>query len=479
MATEPAVADVNPPKEDEANGSKNNVDEESSAPLADSGDSKSEKQQDEKAEATSAEEAQKEKPEATSAEEKHEVNQDGVKPEATSAEEKQEENQDGAKQQEKQDEETALAAIVERLKFFFSDANARQDIFIRQLLLKDDGVVPIESLLKFNTVKQHTTDPKVVAKAVQSDALSDRLVLTDDSSGIKRVNPFTLTAMDDNIPLSLVVGNLPIKKSGDGKVFYAVKGDEIRELFQQYGEVALVKLRFGREEVYNPDSDLYSPKNNHKLDKVPRGSALVEFEKLEALEMAAEDVLTRKGGVDVEPKRKLAIRDNTLTVFLMREFIDELKKRLDNKEEPEDEESKKKKAGQIYKVDWKPGCVIKLDGLPESCDREEILDAVSKCLDKNMDEIKEMKIYVDYSRGQTNGAMRFQEPDGNVQIVLQKLQSGDIEIAGQKVQSAKLMEGDEEKKYWADFIDFKSKQKRQRQGSGGGRFRHKKKQRNS
>ena len=372
------------------------------------------------------------------------------------------------------DEKAVIDAIVERLMFFFGDANVRQDRFVRNLLMKDGGIVPIETLLKFNTIKQHTTDRSLIAKAVGSDQLSDRIILTDDSLGVKRVKPFTAEQMDGNIPLSLVVGNLPIKTE-DGKESYAVNVDDIRTLFEQYGRVALVKLRYGHKHASNPDSDLYSPKKNHKKGPVPRGSALVEFESEEALKKAADDVLTRRSGEDVEPKRKLKTGDKVLEVSLLKEYLDEVKLRIDN--EPEETKENEEDDSTLYKVEWKPGCVLKLDGLPESCDREALLDAVGTCLGKNEQELKEMKIYADFSRGQTDGALRFEDTE-SIKTVREKLLSGDVQINGQKVEKLKILEGDEESKYWADYIDFKSKQKRQRQESSR-RPRHSKKPRRS
>ena len=417
-----------------------------------------------------------------------------VPPTNKSEEKTKEDNKEGASKMSGEEAKTpssvdgdaVVTAVVERLRFFFSNANVRQDVFLRKLLLKDDGIVPIEVLLKFNTIKQHTTDPALVAKAAQSDRLSDRIMLTDDSLGVKRVKPFTLTAMDDNIPLSLVVGNLPTEKDDKGRDHYAVDGDAIRKLFEQYGEVALVKLRYGAKDVSNPDSDLYStdPKGPKK-GRLPRGSALVEFEDEEALKSAATEVLTKQHGLDVEPKRTLAIDGHTFSVVLLKEFMDELKKRLaeeepaadpDNKEDAGDEEDGD--ASKLFHIDWKSGCVIKLQDLSATCDREALLDAVCKSLGKALDEVKELKIYVDFSRGQTHGAIRFLEPDGPIKEVLQKFETGDVEIAGKKVEGAILMEGEEETKYWNDFISFKNKQLKQRRESSGRKsYRHKKKQR--
>ncbi len=80
---------------------------------------------------------------------------------ATVVEKKEEKEVAETTSDEKEDE--VVKAVAERLKFFFSDANIRQDRFIRNHLLQQNkndpsGFVPLESLLRFNTIKKLTTD---------------------------------------------------------------------------------------------------------------------------------------------------------------------------------------------------------------------------------------------------------------------------------------------------------------------------------
>lgn len=364
-------------------------------------------------------------------------------------------------------EEETIDAVVERLKFFFSDANIRQDLFIRKLLLSDEKSVKIEDLLRFNTIKQYTTDAEIVKKAAEK--VSDFLTVKEGSIG--RVNEFTKELLDKNIPVSLVVGNLPCEII-DGRKKCTVTVDDLKALFEGYGPLALIKLRYGFEA--SPDDDLlgFTPgKKRPKGPRVPLGSALVEFEATDALEKAAEETLTIKDGATVEPKRKLKIGESELTVTLLKEYLEVSKKRKAEAQENEEDEEEKEEL-PTFTVDWKPGCVIRMEGLSSTCDREQILESVAKCLDKDVNGIKEMNIYVDFSRGQNDGCIRFQEPD-LVSGVLSKLSSGDVEVAGAKVEKAIILEGDEEKQYWQDFMDFKTKQMRQRhegrRHGGGGR----------
>jgi hypothetical protein len=364
-----------------------------------------------------------------------------------------------------EDDLKAVEDVKGRLKFFFSDANVRQDFFIRKLLMKDHGdnprMVPVESLLKFNTVKQHTTKPAVVIHAAK--ALPELLTVDEKETAIGRAVPFTGGMMNDNIPKSLYVKNLPLKE--DPKQ-YAVTMNEIREVFDKYGQVVLVKLKWSSTADGKGDEDLIGQKRRQKRQKFPVGCAMVEFETAEGLEKAAEATLTTKKGEKVEPKDKIVMSESELEVLMLEEYI-EARKKEKAAEEKENGGSKKRereedkeegKESATFTVDWKPGCVITMKGLPETCDREAILDTIATALDISVDEAKTRKIYADYSRGQSNGAIRFPEVADHIAETATRLKNGELQVRGVKIEDARVLEGDEEKKYWNDFIEFKNKQ---------------------
>jgi La domain len=332
-------------------------------------------------------------------------------------------------------DEATVEGLVERLHFFFSDANLRQDVFLRKLVTTGDHSVSIETLLKFNTIKQYTTDLAVVKKVIETKL--DQLKLAANGTTVSRVIPFVMSQMDDNIPLSLVVSNLPLvdKNSTSNKddkynKRYGVTIGEVKALFECYGTVALVKLRFGRdfnndEEDHNvkEDDNAGGARQKKKPRMYPLGSALVEFETVESLQKAAADTVTMtatakvgddegeadKSGendgneaaaaastivveTNVVPKRSLELRDQALQVTLLADFIQIRKSKKsqgddngkrdrkrskpesDHGNEPDDAENAEDATQTAFEIDWKPGCVIRLEGLnKETCDREAIL----------------------------------------------------------------------------------------------------------
>jgi RNA binding motif/La domain len=374
----------------------------------------------------------------------------------------------------------AVAGIKERLKFFFSNANIRQDMFIRKLLTQsEDKAVPVEVMLRFNTIKKFSEKPEILIKAAKE--LTDLLVVDEDKSLIRRVSPFTNDMMKDNLHLSLHVKNLPLKEDeeagGEGEDSkdvvkkYDVTVDEVRALFEKYGDVAMVKLQFLSEDSGKHRGGRDGPK---KRRKHPAGTALIEFHSQDDLKKAAEATLTLKDGETVEPKEKVVLpaaesrkEPIELDVMLLSEYIQSKRnnrKGNSNKKRDRDEadDDAKEAPPSKFTIDWKPGCVIKLKGVPESCDREAMLECLAKGLDTDVDGVKSRKIYADFSRGQHDGAIRFPEPSDSIAELAKRLKEGDLKINDAKVEEVYVLEGDEETKYWDDFIAFKNKQISQR-----------------
>lgn len=128
-------------------------------------------------------------------------------------------------------------------------------------------------------------------------------------------------------------------------------------------------------------------------------------------------------------------------------------------EETEEEKTIKATIEAIkFSLDWKKGCIIALKGLPEGCDREKILQTV-KMFFGDID----VSFRADYSRGQKNGAIRFEEFHEKISDLASKLNDNIVLICGEKIESASIMEGEEEEKYYKEFIAFRTKQMRSKE----------------
>jgi len=105
-----------------------------------------------------------------------------------------------------------------------------------------------------------------------------------------------------------------------------------------------------------------------------------------------------------------------------------------------------------FKLDWKKGCVISIKGLPDDCDREKIQATIIDVVGKDV------KVRADYSRGQKDGAIRFEEPNEKIAELAAKINAGTAMVGGCKVGSATIIEGNDEEKYYKEYIAFRTKQ---------------------
>lgn len=399
------------------------------------------------------------------------------------------------------DDGDKIAALTERLRFFFSNANLRQDKWMRNQL-ETTGCLNLESLLKFHTIKKISEDKNVLAKAAQCDELKELVMYSDENGGeVRRVVPFDWKTMGDGSHLSLYIKNIPVTKEADckkedgaeeGKPFrprYAVTRDEIKALFEPYGRVGIVSLR------YTPKAGRNGPSN-------PLGVAIVEFDNEDGIAKACAELALEEDNNDgkegeekpcadaadsskVEEKegKVLELKGQTLTIKKMRPS-----KKFDNSPR-NDKRSRDSQDGgdpaeeeppfEPITLEWEKGCVIHMTGLSDTtCDRESIRAAVSDILGVTTD-VKTSGLYVDYNRGAVEGNLRLKEAKpAEMKELITKLNDGTVKIGNEQVATAKILEGEEEEKYWEGFTKFlndrkkmqdeeKRQKKRQKMGKGG------------
>merc|ERR1712071_14921 len=131
-----------------------------------------------------------------------------------------------------------------------------------------------------------------------------------------------------------------------------------------------------------------------------------------------------------------------------------------NEIKPENEKEKESSFTVEYKpftLDWEKGCAIHMKGLGDDCDREAIVATAEGFIGKSHDDNR--LVFADFSRGQTEGVVRFHKLNDKIGEFVKKLNDGEITIADSKVESAVLLEGEEEEEYYKKFIAFKNKQR--------------------
>ncbi|XP_043604311.1 la-related protein 7 [Bombus pyrosoma] len=140
------------------------------------------------------------------------------------------------------------AAILKQMEFYFSDANLSKDRFLSNLV-KEDPYVDLSVFLKFNKIRELTTDINRISKGVQASTI---LSLSEDGMKIRRITP--IAPKENTDECTVYVQNLPPDADHE----------TLSSIFSQYGQVVYVSIpRF---------------KNNKKI----KGFAFVEYDTIES-----------------------------------------------------------------------------------------------------------------------------------------------------------------------------------------------------
>ena len=84
-----------------------------------------------------------------------------------------------------QDPEELNGKIIKQVEFYFGDVNLLRDTFLQNEIAKNDGWVDVDVLLRFNRLKQLTTDPEIVLKALEASK-NDLLVVDKEKKSVRR-----------------------------------------------------------------------------------------------------------------------------------------------------------------------------------------------------------------------------------------------------------------------------------------------------
>ncbi|GMI48680.1 hypothetical protein TrCOL_g12496 [Triparma columacea] len=384
--------------------------------------------------------------------------------------------------------------LAERITFFFSDANFSKDEFMLKEAANNDGYIEISSLLKFNSIKKLSTEMAKIADAAKT---VPSVIVSKDGEAIRRKDP--LPDKNDSVERTIFVGNIPVEddktwgeaqekeavkegeeeekpkegeeekpKEGEEKPkeeekkatppqLFAVTIDDIKSTFSKFGEVALVRLRYKKAQPHL------------NLPKSAMGSAFVEFGSAEAVAKAAENT------------EEIKVGSNVVEVKVMKDWLADNKKskpkktfkkkedtKKSNDEGTNDEPAAEEAPLVIEPLQWEKNCVIAFTRFPPEIQREDIKEAFSTIDGVNADDV-----YVDYSRGCKDGAVRFSKTFDTITDVAAKFDKGEVKIKGEPVGSACVLLGEEEEKYWEEAARQSAERKRAFEARGGHKNRKK------
>jgi len=227
--------------------------------------------------------------------------------------------------------------------------------------------------------------------------------VSDDGTKVKRKNP--IPEKDTINDRSVYIKGLPALESG-------VSIETLNDYFAKFGKVLSVRLR-------------------RDQDKSFKGKAYVEFATQEEAEKAAANKDLKWGA-----------ENTSLEVFTKNEYFTQRKEKLkatkEEKKRKRDEDSGKPADKDAFAV----GLIVEVKGVPSTTERDNIKEILSAA-----GQIR----YVDFhGKDQGIAFVRFSAAD-SAKTALEEVNSKKIKIGDADLQ-ARILEGEEEKKYWAEKV---------------------------
>ncbi|CAH3159785.1 unnamed protein product [Porites lobata] len=337
--------------------------------------------------------------------------------------------------------------IIKQIEFYFGDKNLPRDKFLRQKVDEDEGWVTLECLTTFNRLKALSTDIDAIAKALRKSE-AGLVEVSEDNKKVRRVTtkPLpeeTAEARHDAKAKTVYCKGFPAETTID----------QLEEFFSDKGKAVLIKMRRGENHLF-------------------KGSVFVEFSTVdEAKAFVATEALkyNEQELIKMMKADYFKKKEEEFKLKKEKQKEEEGEKQKETKEERKDEDEKEEES-----LKYDSGCVLHFKNVGEQTSREDL-----KSLFGEHEDIA----WVDFTRGESEGHVRFSK-EGGAQRVIDALKAkGDGKIVIREAEATlRVLEGDEEKSYWKKAQEDREKAKQKKgkkfrgnQGgrSGGGRGRGK------
>ncbi|CAI5437637.1 unnamed protein product [Caenorhabditis angaria] len=327
------------------------------------------------------------------------------------------------------------AKIVKQIEYYFGNINLPRDKFLQEQMKLDEGWVPLTTMLKFNRLVQITTDVNVIANALKA-ANSELITLSEDLQKIRRSvgNPLP----ENSLEYWQTIKHRTVYMKGfpqDSQL------DQIMSWAQQFGELENVLMRrLGKEDRIFKGSAFVTYKTREEAEVAQKSDA--KFGEIELVKMMQDDywALKNKETKESRAAAKAAKGNKSAT-----------------------ENAEKEKARNVARFD--KGLILAIDGLGEQATVDTI-----KTFFKQYGSVG----YVAHENNSSTAEIRFNnDSEGGAQSGWDKAVAAGTDgkvIFQEKELTARVLDGEEEEKYWTEFNARKNnKQNNGRQGGRGGR----------
>uniref|UniRef100_A0A914ZC05 Uncharacterized protein n=1 Tax=Panagrolaimus superbus TaxID=310955 RepID=A0A914ZC05_9BILA len=313
--------------------------------------------------------------------------------------------------------------ILKQLEYYFGDVNLQRDKFLQDEMKKDHGWVPLDVLLTFNRLKQLTTDKVAIVAAIKDSEVVD---VSEDGEKVRR-----------NPAVPIPENSLEFWQEVKTRTVY-VKGfppettlDDIMEYLKPHGTIVNVVMRRLKESRAFKGSIFATFKDKEAAEKFVKSEDTLKYKDTEVTRMLQNDYWAKE--VAENKERKAAEKA--------------LKNQMKN-------ETRKKTDDAHSAVHFVKGQVMRVSGLPT----ENVGFSVLKDFFNKYAPVA----YAVYEQGSSEASLRFLSTEENAAVkALEKMNEaakesdGKILFQSQEIE-CKVIEGEEEEKYWADFTKNKA-----------------------
>lgn len=309
--------------------------------------------------------------------------------------------------------------IAEQIEYYFGDFNLMKDKFLKQEIIKDDGWVPLTTLLRFNRLAALTKDVDVILSAFKENP-SELIEVDEDRKCVRRNPDRALPEQNDDWKSVVAQRTVYVK----GFPTETASLDDILKFMQAFGKIDNVF----RRNYFDKTTKTWKFK----------GSVYAAFPTREEAESFVSIKSVKYAGNELIRKLQLDYIEEKKT-----ERLEQKKKSKQLKDEllKEQQEMKKKELRKLP-----TGALVLVTGLTNTINRHQLKDA-AKALDWDV-------AFVEYNPGDPTAYIRLQAQDSAKQA-LSKLENNSFKV-NDIVLQAECVEGEKETELLKKMEDDKN-----------------------
>jgi len=336
--------------------------------------------------------------------------------------------------------------IIKQVEYYFGDVNLLKDTFMQEEISKDDGWVSLDVLLKFNRLKQLSTESEAIIKALQRS-----------TSGLLEVNaekPAIRRSQDRPLPKS-TDGSRGVAILNPQTVY--VKGfsnddnlDTVLGYFESVGFPAEGVYLRRNMKTSEFKGSVFATMSSREVAQKFVAEAAKEYNGKEMVMLMKEDYHIKKAQERVERRKKQKDRINEVTAERKKKAIEENLQKMNN--------------------DITKAAILKISNLAEGTVERDLRTFWNKFA---------RVAWVDLTEDKSGAFVRFEE-EGTAQKAWDAARTAnpaegdDSSIVMEKstVKFDRILEGEEEETFWKGIWTIRAERRanmQQARGRGGGR----------